>query len=128
MPRQPIQTDRAPRAIGAYSQAVRAGNTVYLSGQIPLDPDGMDVVTGDFSERCRQVFRNLEAVCKAAGGSFDDVVKLNVFLTDLGNFAAVNTVLDEFFEAPYPARAAVQVAALPKAVDVEIDGVMQLPD
>lgn len=119
-----IQTNSAPEAIGTYSQAVKAGNTVYLSGQIPLDPNTMEVVAGDFAENTRQVFENLKAVCEAAGGSLKDIVKLNIYMTDLSNFATVNEVMATYFEAPYPARAAVGVAALPKGVPVEMDGVM----
>lgn len=119
-----INTDQAPQAIGTYSQAVRIENTVYLSGQIPLDPDTMDVVAGDAAEHIHQVFKNLSAVAKAAGGSLADVVKLNVFLTDLSQFPLVNEIMSEYFQAPYPARAVVGVAALPKDVDVEMDAVM----
>ncbi len=119
-----IRTDEAPAAIGTYSQAVKVGNTVYLSGQIPLDPNTMEVVAGDFAENTRQVFENLKAVCEAAGGSLKDIVKLNIYMTDLSNFATVNEVMATYFEAPYPARAAVGVAALPKGVPVEMDGVM----
>ncbi|MBV5348035.1 RidA family protein [Lamprocystis purpurea] len=121
-----ISTDRAPRAIGTYSQAVRAGDTVYLSGQIPLVPETMAVVEGDREAQIRQVFGNLSAVAEAAGGSLADVVKLNVFLIDLGDFALVNQVMAEFFTAPYPARAAVGVAALPRGAAVEMDAVMVL--
>jgi reactive intermediate/imine deaminase len=121
-----ISTDRAPRAIGTYSQAVRAGDTVYLSGQIPLVPETMALVEGDMEAQIRQVFGNLSAVAEAAGGSLADVVKLNVFLTDLGDFALVNQVMAEFFTAPYPARAAVGVAALPRGAAVEMDAVMVL--
>ncbi len=124
MARTIISTDRAPRAIGTYSQAVRAGDTVYLSGQIPLVPETMAVVEGDREAQIRQVFGNLSAVAEAAGGSLADVVKLNVFLTDLGDFAVVNQVMAEFFTAPYPARAAVGVAALPRGAAVEMDAVM----
>ena len=119
-----IRTDEAPAAIGTYSQAVKVGNTVYLSGQIPLDPNTMEVVAGDFAENTRQVFENLKAVCEAAGGSLKDIVKLNIYMTELSNFATVNEVMATYFEAPYPARAAVGVAALPKGVPVEMDGVM----
>jgi len=121
-----ISTDRAPRAIGTYSQAVRAGDTVYLSGQIPLVPETMALVEGDREAQIRQVFGNLSAVAEAAGGSLADVVKLNVFLIDLGDFALVNQVMAEFFTAPYPARAAVGVAALPRGAAVEMDAVMVL--
>jgi len=126
MARAIISTDRAPRAIGTYSQAVRAGDTVYLSGQIPLVPETMALVEGDREAQIRQVFGNLSAVAEAAGGSLADVVKLNVFLTDLGDFALVNQVMAEFFTAPYPARAAVGVAGLPRGAAVEMDAVMVL--
>jgi len=125
--KQAIQTDNAPAAIGTYSQAVRAGQLVFLSGQIPLDPGTMAVVDGDFEARARQVFSNLRAVAEAAGGSLDDAVKITVFLTDLGNFATVNAVMEEFFTPPFPARAAVGVASLPKGVDVEADAILALP-
>ena len=121
-----INTDQAPSAIGPYSQAVRAGDFVYLSGQIPLDPATMEVAAGDFRDRAERVFANLEAVTRAAGASLEDVVKLNVYLTDLGQFATVNEVMSEFLDEPYPARAAVGVAALPKGVDIEIEGVLYL--
>lgn len=126
MTRQIVSTDRAPQAIGTYSQAVRAGNTVYLSGQIPLDPDSMNLVEGNIDAQIRRVFDNLLAVAEAAGGSFGDVVKLNVFLTDLGHFARVNTIMAEYFQAPYPARAAIGVAALPRGAGVEMDAVLVL--
>jgi len=121
-----IQTDNAPQAIGTYSQAVKAGNTVYLSGQIAFDPASMEIVQGDFAAHTTQVFENLKAVADATGGSLADVVKLNIFVTDLSNFATLNEVMGQYFSQPYPARAAVQVAALPKDVQVEIDGVMVL--
>jgi len=123
----PIHTDRAPAAIGPYSQAIRAGDTVYLSGQIPLDPATGEVIDGDFAARVRRVFVNLSEVCEAAGGGLADIVKLNVFLTDLGRFAEVNRIMAEVFSEPFPARAAVQVAALPKGVDVEMDAVAVIP-
>ncbi len=123
-----IQTINAPAAIGTYSQAIRSGNTVYLSGQIPLDPISGELIDGDFNQRVQQVISNLDAVCVAAGGSLQQIVKLNVYLTDLGGFAAVNTVMAENFTAPYPARAAVQVSALPKGTDVEMDAVMVLTE
>lgn len=123
---QVISTDEAPDAIGPYSQAVRAGDFVYLSGQIPLDPQTMEVVEGDFRDRAVRVFTSLAAVARAAGGSLADAVKLNVYLTDLGQFAAVNEVMTEFLDEPYPARAAVGVASLPKGVDIEIEGVLYL--
>lgn len=124
--KQVISTDQAPDAIGPYSQAVRAGDFVYLSGQIPLDPATMEVVEGDFRARAVRVFTSLEAVTRAAGGSLKDVVKLNVYLTDLGQFATVNEVMSEFLDEPYPARAAVGVASLPKGVDIEIEGILYL--
>lgn len=123
---KPIQTDQAPAAIGTYSQAVRAGSTVFLSGQIPLIPDTMALAEGPVEAQIRQVFRNLAAVAEAAGGSLGNAVKLTVYLVDLGDFAAVNEIMAEFFTAPYPARAAVQVAALPKAARVEIDAILVL--
>lgn len=128
MSKQVIHTDKAPQAIGPYSQAVRAGNTVYLSGQIPLIPETMEIISEDIKEQTTQVFKNLQAVCEAAGGSLNDIVKLNVFMTDLGNFTAVNEVMMTFFNAPYPARAAMGVRALPKNVAVEIEGIMVLED
>ena len=128
MTREIIQTDRAPQAIGTYSQAVRSGNTVYMSGQIPLIPESMELVDGDMEAQIRQVFDNLSAVAEAAGGTLADVVKLNVFLPDLGHFAIVNEVMAGYFQPPYPARAAVGVAALPKGAQVEMDAVMELAD
>lgn len=122
----PIHSDAAPAAIGTYSQATKAGQFVFLSGQIPLDPATMQVVAGDFEARARQVFENLRAVASEAGGTLDNVVKLTIFLTDLDNFAAVNSVMSEYFSEPYPARAAVGVAALPKGVDVEADAILAL--
>ena len=126
MNKQTIHTDRAPAAVGTYSQAVRVGNFVFLSGQIPLVPGTMKVVDGDFAARARQVFENLKAVAEEAGGSLNDAVKLTIFLTDLGNFAAVNEVMAEYCDEPYPARAAVQVSALPKGVDVEADAILAI--
>ncbi|MGI9272362.1 MAG: RidA family protein [Woeseiaceae bacterium] len=126
MSKSAIHSDNAPAAIGTYSQAIRAGDLVFLSGQIPLDPESMDVVDGDFEARARQVFDNLRAVAEAAGGNLNNVVKLTVFLTDLGNFAAVNSVMEDYFEQPFPARAAVGVASLPKGVDVEADAILAL--
>lgn len=126
MSREIISTPKAPAAIGTYSQAVKVGKTVYLSGQIPLVPETMTIVEGDIEARIHQVFRNLSAVCEAAGGSLQDVVKLNIFLTDLSNFAAVNKIMAEYFQQPYPARAAVGVAQLPRDAQVEMDGVMEL--
>jgi reactive intermediate/imine deaminase len=119
-----ISTDRAPKAIGTYSQAVKVGDTVYLSGQIPLVPETMELVQGDMSVHIRRVFDNLQAVAEAAGGSLGDIVKLNVFLTDLGHFPLINQIMAEYFQEPYPARAAVGVAALPKGAAVEMDAVM----
>jgi reactive intermediate/imine deaminase len=121
-----IRTDRAPQAIGTYSQAVRVGDTLYLSGQIPLVPETMELVEGDMETQIRRVFDNLSAVAEAAGGTLADLVKLNVFLTDLGHFPLVNRVMAEYFSEPYPARAAVGVAALPKGAAVEMDAVMFL--
>ena len=126
MSREIIHTERAPQAIGTYSQAVRCGNTVYLSGQIPLVPETMELVEGDMQVQIRRVFDNLSAVAEAAGGSLADVAKLNVFLPDLGHFAIVNEVMAEYFQPPYPARAAVGVAALPKGSQVEMDAVREL--
>jgi reactive intermediate/imine deaminase len=126
MPREIISTDRAPAAIGTYSQAVRVDNTVYLSGQIPLDPASMTLVEGDMATQIKRVFDNLSAVAEAAGGSLGDVVKLNVFLTDLGNFPVVNEVMATYFHEPYPARAAIGVASLPKGAGVEMDAVLVL--
>ena len=128
MTKQIISTERAPQAIGTYSQAVRAGDTVYLSGQIPLDPVTMTLVDGDIDAQIRRVFDNLAAVAEAAGGSFRDVVKLNVFLTDLGHFSRVNDIMAEYFQQPYPARAAIGVAALPRGAGVEMDAVLVLGD
>jgi len=119
-----ISTNKAPQAIGTYSQAVRVGNTVYLSGQIPLLPDTMELVDGDMTACIRQVFDNLSAVAEAAGGSLADIAKLNVFLTDLSDFPVVNEVMAEYFAEPYPARAAIGVAALPKGAGVEMDAIM----
>lgn len=121
-----IHTDLAPQAIGTYSQAVKVGQTVYLSGQIPLVPDTMQLIEGDISVQITQVFNNLQAVTEVAGGSLADIVKLNVFLTDLANFPIVNEIMGRYFQAPYPARAAVGVAALPKGADVEMDAIMVL--
>jgi len=121
-----ISTDKAPQAIGTYSQAVKCGNTVYLSGQIPLDPATMELVDGDMEANIVRVFENLKAVAEAAGGSLQDIAKLNIFLIDLSHFALVNEVMARYFEQPYPARAALAVAALPKGAQVEMDGVMEL--
>ncbi len=124
MSRQSIHTDAAPAAIGTYSQAVRAGGVVYLSGQIPLHPESMALVSEDFAEQAHRVFTNLKAVTEAAGGGLDDCVKLTVYLLDLGNFATLNEVMAEYFTAPYPARAAIGVGQLPKGAQVEIDAIM----
>ena len=125
MNKQVITSEHAPSAIGPYSQAIKVGNTVYLSGQIPLDPATMEVVDGFEAQVCR-VFDNLSAVAEAAGGKLQDIVKLNIFLTDLGNFAKVNEIMERYFEKPYPARAAIGVAALPKGAEVEMDAVMDI--
>lgn len=126
MGKQRIQTQKAPAAIGTYSQAIKTGNTVYLSGQIPLKPGTTDLVEGDIRAEIRQVFDNLAAVAEAAGGTLANAVKLTVFLTDLGNFAAVNEVMADYFDEPYPARAAIGVAALPRGVAVEVDAILVL--
>ncbi len=126
MTRRIIQTEDAPAAIGTYSQAVACGNTVYLSGQIPLDPKTMTLVNATIEDEIHQVFRNLRAVCEAAGGSLADIAKLNVFLTDLAHFAKVNEIMSNYFEAPYPARAAIGVASLPRGARVEADGILVL--
>tara|TARA_R110000737_G_C14452245_1_gene463379 strand:- start:158 stop:547 length:390 start_codon:yes stop_codon:yes gene_type:complete len=123
-----ISTDLAPSAIGTYSQAVKVNNTVYLSGQIPLVPETMEIISDDFTEQTQQVFKNIVAVCEAAGGNINDMVKVNIFLQDLANFATVNEIMSQYFQQPYPARAAVQVARLPKDVAIEIDGIMELPN
>jgi len=126
MSRAIVQTEQAPAAIGTYSQGVKVGATVYLSGQIPLDPATMQLVEGDIDAQIRQVFDNLAAVARAAGGSLADAVKLNVFLTDLSHFASVNRIMAEHFSEPYPARAAIGVAALPRGAQVEMDAVLVL--
>jgi len=126
MARQIIQTNQAPKAIGTYSQAVKVGDTVYLSGQIPLDPESMTLVEGGMDVQIRRVFDNLKAVAEAAGGSLRDVVKLNVFLTDLAHFPLVNEIMAEYFAEPYPARAAIGVASLPRGAGVEMDAIMVL--
>ena len=126
MTRNIIKTDHAPAAIGPYSQAVKHGNTVYLSGQIALNPETMEVVPGDISAQAHRVFLNLRAVCEAAGGSLDDIVKVNIYMTNLGDFASVNQVMAEYFSEPYPARATVGVAALPLGVEVEVEAVLGL--
>ncbi len=127
MTKEIIQTDKAPKAIGTYSQAVKIDHTVYLSGQIPLIPETMVLVDGDINAQITQVFENLKAVAEAAGGSLADIVKLNVFLTDLVHFPIVNEIMGQYFSEPYPARAAIGVAALPKGAAVEMDAIMQLP-
>ena len=126
MAREIIQTDKAPQAIGTYSQAVKVNKTVYMSGQIPLVPETMDMVEGDIAANIRRVFDNLQAVAEAAGGSLKDVAKLNIFLTDLSHFPTVNEVMAEYFTQPYPARAAIGVASLPKDAPVEMDAILEL--
>lgn len=126
MSKKAIHTDLAPQAIGTYSQAIQTGNTVYLSGQIPLDPKTMALVEGPIEAHIHRVFENLNEVAKAAGGTLDDVVKLNVFLTDLSHFAKVNEIMSSYFNQPYPARAAIGVAALPRGAEVEMDAVLVL--
>ena len=121
-----IHTDQAPAAIGTYSQAVRHGDLVFLSGQIPLDPASMELVAGDIDDQVRRVFQNLAAVCQAAGGSLDRILKLTVYLADMNDFPRVNAVMGEFFTDPYPARAAIGVAALPKGALVEVDAILGL--
>ncbi|MBE1299387.1 MAG: RidA family protein [Alteromonadaceae bacterium] len=123
-----IHTDKAPAAIGTYSQAVRSGNVVYLSGQIPLVPETMEMVSDDFAEQAQQVFKNLTAVCEAAGGSLQGMTKVNIFLTDLSNFATVNEIMSQHFTQPYPARAAIGVKELPKGSQIEIDGILEVND
>ena len=126
MSKQPIHTDDAPSAIGTYSQAIQSGNFVFMSGQIPLDPVSMEIVDGDFEARAHRVFQNLQAVAEAAGGSLDQIVKLTIYLTDLGDFGAVNSVMSGYFTEPYPARAALGVASLPKGVDIEAEAILAL--
>jgi len=128
MTRKIIATSNAPQAIGTYSQAIKVGNTVYLSGQIPLKPETMTLNADTMADQINQVFSNLRAVAQAAGGSLNDIVKLNIFMTDLSHFGLVNEIMSEYFEQPYPARAAVGVAALPKNVDIEMDAILILPD
>src|ERR1700755_710106 len=122
--RKTIPTDKAPKAIGPYSQAVRTGNTVYFSGQIPLDPSNGELVTGDITFQTKRVFENLKAVCESAGGSLAQIVRIGIYLTDLGTFAAVNAVMAEYCKEPYPARSTIGVASLPRGANVEIDAVM----
>jgi reactive intermediate/imine deaminase len=126
MPRQPVHTDRAPAAIGPYSQAVQRGGMVFLSGQIPLDPATGLLVEGDIEAQARRAFDNLQAVCEAAGGSLDDVVRLGLYLTDLGQFAIVNQVMAEYFAAPFPARSTIGVASLPRGAEFEVDAILML--
>ncbi len=126
MSKTPIHTEQAPAAIGTYSQAINSNGLVFLSGQIPLDPATMEIVDGDFEARARQVFDNLKAVTEAAGGQLDQIVKLTIYLTDLANFATVNAVMESYFDAPYPARAALGVSALPKGADVEAEAILAL--
>jgi reactive intermediate/imine deaminase len=126
MTKEIIQTDKAPKAIGTYSQAVKVGHTIYLSGQFPLVPETMTIIEGDITAQITQVFDNLKAVAEAAGGDLSDIVKLNVFLTDLSNFPIVNEIMGLYFQEPYPARAAIGVAALPKNAGVEMDAIMCL--
>lgn len=126
MKKEIIFTDKAPKAIGTYSQAIKVNNTVYISGQIPLLPDTMEVLEGSVEEQIHQVFKNLQAIIEAAGGNFENVVKLNIFLTDLSNFPTVNQVMSQYFSEPYPARAAIGVKELPKDVPVEMDAVLEL--
>ena len=126
MSKKPVHSDNAPGAIGTYSQAIQSGNLVFMSGQIPLVPATMEIVEGDFAVRARQVFENLQAVAEAAGGSLDQIVKVTIYLTDLNDFATVNAVMETFFNKPYPARAAVGVASLPKGVDVEAEAILAL--
>ena len=126
MPKEPIHTSRAPAAIGPYSQAIRAGDTIYLSGQIPLNPTTMELVKGDIRAQARQVFENLAAVAQAAGGSLSNAVRLTIYLTDLANFPVVNEIMAEYCKEPYPARATIGVAQLPRGAAVEIDGILVL--
>ena len=126
MPRQPVHTDRAPAAIGPYSQAVQRGGMVFLSGQIPLDPATGLLVEGDIEAQARRAFDNLQAVCEAAGGSLDDVVRLGLYLTDLGQFGIVNQVMAEYFSAPFPARSTIGVASLPRGAEFEVDAILML--
>jgi len=124
MPRQVIHSDNAPKAIGPYSQAVRSSNTLYFSGQTPIDPATGKLVEGDIAAQARRVFENLKAVCSAAGATFDQVIRVGIYLTDLGNFAAVNAVMKEYFREPFPARSTIGVAALPLNANVEVDMVL----
>ncbi len=126
MSKEALHTDNAPAAIGTYSQAIRSGNLVFVSGQIPLDPATGEVIDGCFEDRARRVFESLKAIAEESGGTINDAVKITVFLTDLANFASVNSVMQDYFDEPYPARAAVEVSALPKGVDVEADAILAL--
>ena len=126
MLRQAIHSDRAPAAIGPYSQATRAGNTVYFSGQVPIDPATGNLVDGDIAAQARRAFDNLKAVCEAAGGSFDDIVRVGLYLTDLSQFSQVNAVMAEYFSEPYPARSTIEVSALPRGAAFEVDAIMVL--
>jgi reactive intermediate/imine deaminase len=126
MSRQIIATDKAPAAIGPYSQAVRTGNTVYFSGQIPLDPATGTMIEGDIAAQTRRVFDNLKAVAEAAGGSLEKIVRIGIYVTNLGHFATVNEIMEQYFKAPYPARSTIEVSALPKVADVEVDAIMVL--
>jgi len=126
MPRQPVRTADAPAAIGPYSQATRCGNMVFLSGQLPMDAATGELVEGDIAAQARRAFDNLRAICQAAGGSLDDVARVGLYLTDLSQFAVVNTVMAEYFDEPYPARSTIEVSALPKGAQFEVDAVMVL--
>ena len=126
MSKTPVHSDSAPSAIGTYSQAIRSGELLFMSGQIPLDPATMEVVEGDFADRAHRVFKNLAAVAEAAGANLDQAIKLTIYLTDLDNFATVNSVMAEYFNEPYPARAALGVASLPKGVDIEAEAIIAL--
>jgi len=126
MKKEIIFTDKAPKAIGTYSQAVKVNNTVYISGQIPLIPETMEVIDGSVEEQIHQVFKNMQAIIEVAGGTFENMVKLNIFLTDLSNFPTVNQVMAQYFTEPYPARAAIGVKELPKDVPVEMDAILEL--
>jgi reactive intermediate/imine deaminase len=126
MTKQVIHTNNAPAAIGPYSQAIRAGNTIYISGQIPLNPLTMEMNNATFNDEVHQVFKNLQAICEAAGGSFDNIVKVNLFLTDLSHFATVNQLMQEYFRTPFPARAAIEVKGLPRGANFEAEAIMVL--
>ena len=126
MKKEIIYTDKAPKAIGTYSQAIKVNNTVYISGQIPLLPETMEVIDGSVEEQIHQVFKNMQAIIEASGGTFENVVKLNIFLTDLSNFPTVNQVMAQYFTEPYPVRAAIGVKELPKDVPVEMDAILEL--